>query len=76
MCTHNSYCYICSILTEKYDTLEPLIALDPLLLPLLINICDPDDLASVFSVIPTYLSAARVLKHVKSLKRPLNDTQV
>lgn len=50
---------------EKYNILKPFLILDPLLLPLLVNICSLEDLPVVFSAIPTYLSAARLLKHVK-----------
>ncbi len=53
------------IFEEDYDTLEPLVVLDPLLLPLLVNVCCPEDLPVVFSVIPPYLSAARIVKLVK-----------
>lgn len=51
---------------EYYSILEPFLILDPLLLPSLVNICLPDDLPTVFSVIPTYLSAAQLLKLIKN----------
>ena len=40
--------------------------LDPLLLPLLVEACPSGDLPAVFSIIPTYLSAAMILKIIKS----------
>ena len=49
---------------NNYDELKPLLMLDPLLLPLLVGACPNHELPVVFSVIPTYLSAAMILKAV------------
>lgn len=54
---------------DEYEILKPFVTLDPLFLPLLVNMCSVEDLPMVFSVIPTYLSAARLLKYVKDVKR-------
>jgi hypothetical protein len=56
-----------SFLKENYYVLEPFVRLDPLLLPLLVNACRTDDLPEAFSVIPTYLSVAKILQYVRSV---------
>ena len=72
------YCdvLLSSILKENYSILEPLIRLDPLLLPLLVNVSRMDDLPDVFSVIPTYLAVAKLFSIVKSIHGHLSAQQV
>lgn len=54
-----------SIVGGIYDDLQPLIQLDHLLLPLLVNICPSDELPKLFCFLPPYLSAAWLSAKVK-----------
>ena len=56
------------LIASKCDDLWPLTSLDPLLLPLLVKICPPEELADVFTVLPPYLSAAYLLELLRSGK--------
>lgn len=70
------------MVATKCEDLWPLTSLDPLLLPLLVKMCPPEELADVFSVLPPYLSAAYLLELVKCGKgcgrypKPLVATEV
>ena len=68
------FCNFFSFLLE--NTLEPLMNLDPLLLPLLVNICPPKSLPEVFLVSPIYLSAARILKYVQDTQHKFHHDEV
>ena len=58
-----------------FDDLQPLIKLDPLLLPQLVSICPTEELPSFIELIPTYLSAAW-LSHWLEKSRDLNNEEV
>jgi hypothetical protein len=42
----------------------PFLTLDPLLLPMLVNVCPPVELPAVIAVIPTYISTAKILNMI------------
>ena len=55
---------------KAYGSIEHLLIVDHLLLPLLVNICPVDkDFGEVFSVIPPYLSVARLIYCVESASK-------
>jgi hypothetical protein len=55
---------------NAYESIEHLLIVDHLLLPLLVNICPVDeDFGEVFSIVPTYLSIARLVYCVESVNK-------
>lgn len=52
------------VITERYAELEPFVLLDPVLLPLLVNLV-LDQLSDVIPTIPVCLSAAALSKFSK-----------
>lgn len=55
----------------------PFLALDPLLLPLLVNHCPRDELPVVISIIPTRIASAMILKLTKkSVTSKMNHDEV
>lgn len=57
-----------SYINSTYEDLKPLTFLDPLLLPLLMNICQSQEVPSLIPHIPPYLSAAYISKAIKELR--------
>ena len=50
------------MIANFYEELQPLIYIDPLLLPMLAYSCQQEELPAVFRVLPTYLSVALIMK--------------
>lgn len=60
---------MCSrIIKELQDGEAPFISLDPLLLPLLVNRCPSDELPALVSILPTYISSAKILMLIDAKK--------
>ena len=58
---HNYTVLHCSrLMDDVYPSLHPLFAADPLLLHVFIYICGNEELLSLFSMIPAYLSLTRL----------------
>ena len=61
--------HVSRVVKELLDGAAPLVALDPLLLPMLVSICPAAELPVVVSLLPPYLSAAKILQLVEAKKR-------